>query len=100
MPFLVWYHRYSPQIGRCKVPSLSDLYSERLQVVGYWLYVAGLAAVCVSTALANEPAVRAGCVVLAGSLAVFAVNLARMLRHFFRPQLEPLVFAKPMRGKL
>ena len=43
IPFLVWYGSYSRQIGLSKVPSLADLYSPRLQAVGYWTYVAGLA---------------------------------------------------------
>ena len=36
IPFLVWYGSYSRQIGLSKVPSLADLYSPRLQAVGYW----------------------------------------------------------------
>ena len=40
IPFLVWFGRYSRQIGRAQVPSLADLYSARLQAAGL-LGVAG-----------------------------------------------------------
>ncbi len=44
VPFLVWFHSYSRQIGRAKVPALGEMYSVPLQVAGYWTYLAGLLA--------------------------------------------------------
>lgn len=90
VPFLVWYHRYSPEIGLRKVPALADLYSAPLQAAGFWLYLAGLFAASVSTALANQAAVRCSCVLLAGSLLLFAVNMGKILSHLVRPQIQPL----------
>jgi hypothetical protein len=90
VPFLVWFHSYSPEVGRRKVPALADLYSPALQAVGYWTFVAGLAATAVSTALGRESAVQAGCGVLALSLAIFAINISRILSHWIRPRLQPL----------
>ncbi|MHB8522209.1 MAG: cbb3-type cytochrome c oxidase subunit I [Limisphaerales bacterium] len=90
VPFLVWYHRYSPEIGRRKVPALADLYSAPLQAAGFWLYLAGLLAASVSTALGNQAAVRWSCVLLAGSLLLFAVNMGKILSHLVRPQIQPL----------
>jgi hypothetical protein len=90
VPFLAWYHSYSPHVGRRKVPSLADLYSTRLQAVGYWLFLVGLAAVAVATALGHEVGVRLGLLPLLASLAVFGVNMARILSHFFHARLEPL----------
>ncbi|MBI5388657.1 MAG: hypothetical protein HZA90_28685 [Verrucomicrobia bacterium] len=91
VPFLAWFHSYSKEIGRCKVPALADLYSERIQIAGFALYALALAAVTVATALQNEAGVRWGCVVLVASLALFAVNMGLIIRHFFRPRVEPLV---------
>jgi len=90
VPFLAWYHSYSPHVGRRKVPSLADLYSTRLQAVGYWLFLVGLAAVAVATALGHEAGVRLGLLPLLASLAVFGVNMARILSHFVHARLEPL----------
>jgi cbb3-type cytochrome oxidase subunit 1 len=90
IPFLVWYHSYSPLIGRAKVPALADLYSPTLQAAGYWLYLAGLLAVSVATALGRERAVQAGTLLLLASLLIFGLNLGKMLVHFFQPRMEPL----------
>ena len=43
------------QIGLRKVPSLADLYSPGLQAVGYWTYVAGLAATTIAILLWQMP---------------------------------------------
>jgi len=90
VPFLVWYHSYSREVGRAKVPSMADLYSPGLQVAGYWLFLTGLAGAAVGAALGQAMLARVGAAVLLGSLAVFGVNLGLMLRHFFRPQVTPI----------
>lgn len=95
IPFLVWYASYSKAIGRSKVPALADLYSHALQAVGYWTFLAGLLLTSVATALGHASCVRAGCVVLLVSVAVFVVNIGIILSHLVRPRLEPLVF-KPV----
>ena len=90
VPFLVWYTSYSKQIGRYKVPSLSDLYSERLQIISFALFLVGLAAASISIALSAERAVQWSCAVLVLSLVIFAVNMGKILSHLFRPRLTPL----------
>lgn len=90
IPFIVWFGTYSRHIGRAQVPSLADLYSLRLQVIGHWMFLAGLLATLVAMEFSNPVAVRAGCILLASALAVFGVNVFKMLRHMIRPQLQPL----------
>jgi hypothetical protein len=97
VPFLVWYASYSKAIGRSKVPSLADLYWPALQAAGYWLFIAGILVTSIATALGHETCVRAGCVVLLASVAVFAVNIGKVLTHLVRPRIEPLVL-KPALG--
>jgi hypothetical protein len=91
VPFLVWYASYSKAIGRNKVPSLADLYSPALQAAGYWLFVAGLGAASLATALGHEASVRAGCAVLLASVVVFLVNMGKVLAHLIRPRIQPLI---------
>ncbi len=98
VPFLVWFHRYSAEIGRTKVPAMAELYSERLQMTGYWTWVAGLALTSVATALGHEPMVRGGCALLAASLVVFALNMVKVLSHWVRPNAwvaKPVTALKP-----
>ncbi|MBK9140354.1 MAG: cbb3-type cytochrome c oxidase subunit I [Verrucomicrobia bacterium] len=100
VPFIVWHHNYSHHVGRHKVPSLADLYSEPLQIAGFWLFLGGFALAAAGAGLMKEGWARAGVLVLLASLAVFGINLAGMLRHFFRPRLAPLVpAAKPVLSK-
>jgi hypothetical protein len=90
VPFLAWFHSYSKEIGRSKVPALADLYSDRIQIASFGLYLAALAGISVTTALQSEAGVRWSCLVLLTSLVLFAVNMGMILRHFFRPRIEPL----------
>jgi len=88
-PFLVWFHSYSHHIGCAKVPALADMYSVRLQIAGYWSYLPGLVVLCAATAFSNEAGIRWGSGLLALSLAIFALNLGKILSHFVRPQIKP-----------
>jgi hypothetical protein len=90
VPFLVWFGTYSRHIGRAQVPALAEMYSPGLQVAGFWTYLAGLLGTLVAMEFSNAFAVRCGGIVLTAALAVFGVNIAQMLRHYFRPQLKPL----------
>jgi hypothetical protein len=90
IPFLVWFGRYSRQIGRAQVPALADLYSARLQTVGYWSYLAGLVITCVAIVFSHETGVRCGCALLALSIVTLVINVAMMLSHYVRPSLKPL----------
>jgi len=90
IPFIVWFGTYSRHIGRAQVPSLAELYSARLQIISYWIFLAGLLTTLLAMELSSAVAVRCGTGLLAASLAVFGFNVAKMLRHMVRPQLKPL----------
>jgi hypothetical protein len=92
VPFIVWYASYSRLIGAAKVPALSDLYSSRVQAVGYWTGLAGLAITAVGAGLGSAPMVRAGCGLLIASIGCLMINVARILSHLFRPRFKPLAF--------
>ena len=94
IPFLIWYRVYSTRIGLAKVPSLADLYSARWQGIGYWAYLAGLAAASFGILSSNSLIVRLGCAALVLSLLTLIVNSGKMLSHLFRPQ-TGTVAAKP-----
>jgi len=94
VPFLVWFHRYSGEIGRARVPSMAEMYSERMQVAGYWTYVSGLAVTGVATALGHELGVRGGSIMLGASLAVFALNMVKVLSHWIKPRIHPTAPAR------
>ena len=90
IPFLVWFGSYSRHAGLAQLPALADLYSERLQLAGYWTFLAGLLTTGTAIVLANGTAVRCGYVLLALSLATLACNVGRMFTHLFNPIIRPL----------
>lgn len=90
VPFLVWYRSYSPQVGRHRVPMLGDLFSEHLQRIAYRLYMAALVVVCAGSAGSSGGWVRVGVGLLLASLLLFGINLFTMVRHLWRPQLQPV----------
>ena len=85
IPFLVWFGRYSRQIGRAKVPALADLYSARLQALGYWAWLTGLAVTGRAIVLSHETGIRIGCSFLALGVATLGLNVGKMLSHYFKP---------------
>ncbi|MGH7971819.1 MAG: hypothetical protein ACREIC_24160, partial [Limisphaerales bacterium] len=90
VPFLVWFGRYSKQIGRAQVPALADLYSAKLQALGYWSYLLGLAIVCAAILPSSETGVRLGAAFLALGVFALVINIGLMLSHYFAPNLKPL----------
>ncbi len=92
LPFLVWFGSYSKFIGRNKVPALAEMYSEKWQIAGCWLWVAGLLTTSTAALLGNPAVVRGGCALLALSLATLAVNFAKILSHGWHPKIEALNF--------
>jgi hypothetical protein len=90
IPFLVWFHSYSPHVGRSQVQTLGQLYSEGLQVIGYWVWLAGLAATGTGILAQNETMERVGALALVSSLGIFLINVGKMVSHVLYPQLQPL----------
>lgn len=84
-PFLVWFGRYSTQIGLRKVPALADMYSSRLQAAGYWSFLAGLGVTIPGILVSSETLTRIGCILLACAIGSLAVNVALILSHLVRP---------------
>jgi len=98
IPFLVWYGVYSKKVGLAKIPTLADLYSERVQMAGYFAFVFGLAGASAGILAGNALALRLGARLLAASVGTLWLNLIRMLAHFFRPQIQPLTYFSAARS--
>ncbi len=91
IPFLIWFGVYSQHIGRATVPALADLYSPRLQLVGYWSFLVGLAAISVGILRESESVVRMGSWLYTTSVVVLLINVGKILSHVTRPKITPLI---------
>jgi hypothetical protein len=97
IPFLIWYRSYSKRIGLGKVPALADHYSPRLQAIGYWTYLAGLAVSTGGILLSHSQTVRCGASLLAASLLALGLNAVQMFSHLVRPW-NPGILGAPTSG--
>ncbi|HWQ91634.1 MAG TPA: cbb3-type cytochrome c oxidase subunit I [Clostridia bacterium] len=88
LPFLVWYSSYGGLIGKRKLPALADLYSARLQKIGFILYLLGLTITAAGIVLSNVWLCRTGAAVLGLSGIFFVVNVGKILSHLRAPREE------------
>jgi len=81
VPFLVWYHVYSPQVGRAPVPTLAQLGWPAAEGLTYAFLTCGMAGLAFSLAMGSAPLIElAGAGLTAGGLCLIA-TLARILHH-------------------
>lgn len=94
VPFLAWFGVYSRHVGRAKVPAFGEMYSTRLQLIGYWSFLGGLVVTSGGIVSSGKLLVQVGCGLLALSATTLAVNVVSILGHFVRPQVVPLATNK------
>jgi hypothetical protein len=54
LPFLVWYQRFSPLVGKTKVPMLNDMVKEKVADMQFWTTLLGFLVSTISI-IANMP---------------------------------------------
>ncbi|MFB6171548.1 MAG: hypothetical protein ABEJ23_03370 [Haloarculaceae archaeon] len=82
VPFIVWVHQYSDQLGFGDVPMIDDLYDDRLATVDLVALLVGSGTLVVSEWVALPAAVTAagGAVAVVGFV-VFAANVLLVIRE-------------------
>ena len=88
VPFLVWVHRYSDRLGLEPVPSIDDLYDDRLAAVDFWALLGAAVALVLAAAGLAPPGVPPASLRVAGGalalvgVATFAANMLLVVgRH-------------------
>ncbi len=81
VPFLVWFHRFSPYVGLKKIPTAAELLPQKWQGTQWALAHAGVAAL-LSGVLAGVPALRAaGAASFFAAAALYARTIAAVYRR-------------------
>lgn len=75
LPFLVWYHRFGPLVGRRPVPRVADLYSARLGDAAAALLGLGAAGLVLATLLGEPAAARSAALLFAAGAAIVAMQM-------------------------
>jgi len=81
VPFLVWYHRFGPLIGKQKVPKVADLYSSAAALTSGALLVSGWAGVAAGTYVGVSFLVRASALVFTAGAVLEAIVIARIAQR-------------------
>jgi hypothetical protein len=81
VPFLVWYHMYSPRAGREQVPTLAQMASPRLEGLAYAFLVPGMLLLTVSVFVGDATLIRVAGTVLALGALTFAAVVGQVMRH-------------------
>ena len=97
IPFLVWFGVYSKHIGRAKVPALADMYSSRLQMIGYWSFLVALIAIGTGILCESQTLVRIGALCFSACIGLLLVNVSKILAHATSPRITPLVAVRPLK---
>lgn len=84
LPFLVWFHRYSADVGRTRVPALADMLSARLQAIGYGLHLVGVLIAAAASVLGHTRCATLAAVFIAGSVLLLGINVLFIVSHLVR----------------
>jgi hypothetical protein len=75
VPFLVWFHRFGPRVGKQPVPRVADLYSARLAALAAALLAAGTLVLVAATLVGAATAARAGATAFAAGAFLLATQM-------------------------
>lgn len=84
LPFLVWYHRFGPHVGKQKVPHVADLYAARPGNVAALLLLTGVLGLLGTILLGAVELARIPALLFAGGATIVAFQLYSISRR--RPE--------------
>lgn len=95
LPFLVWFHRYSGEIGRSRVPLFSEMLLPRLQAIGWWLHLPGVLIAAAAAVLGHPRCATVAALLIAGSVLAFLINALGVASHLVRRRLAESPVSDP-----
>lgn len=81
VPFLVWFHRYGPLVGKRTVPRVADLYSARMGNTAALLLFSGAVGLVLSTLAGTPLPARGAAVVFAGGAVLLFTQMITLARR-------------------
>ena len=80
VPFLVFYHRYGPLVGRRPVPQVAELYSGPAASVAGWAFAGGAASTVLGTLASALPLTYVGAGLVISGVSVQCVQMLLLYR--------------------
>ncbi|HEY5945152.1 MAG TPA: hypothetical protein VIV40_06660 [Kofleriaceae bacterium] len=81
VPFLIWYHRFGPLVGKRKVPKVAELFSQRAAGVDAILLVTGYAGLAFALGFGSVVLARVFASTFAAGVLVEVVAMIRIARR-------------------
>lgn len=81
VPFLEWYNKYSPKIGREKVPLTKEMIDESLIDTTVYLWIFGIVAIALGAWFSEVLAIRSGAIAMLFSTILFLWNIINVFRR-------------------
>lgn len=81
VPFLVWFHRFGPLIGKTKMVRVSDIYSAKTASIAGGTLVAGVLLTLVGVLITHVEVIRVGAVVLTAGVSIEAAQMLSLARR-------------------
>jgi len=87
IPFLVWFERYSPLVGKKKVPMLADMVPKKMGEFQFWFSAGGVAIAGFALLIGNDEMFKAGAAFIATG-AIFLVTSVNWMMKFGKEEME------------
>ena len=81
IPFLVWFHRFSPLVGKQKVPMLHEMIPKKQAEYQFWFSLAGSVFVALGLLFESDVLLKAGASFLVAGALFLVVSVRWMLQY-------------------
>lgn len=81
LPFIIWLKLYKEFVGKNKIPMPKDLYSERLQIIQFVLFVSGFLTIVFGIISTSKISIQIGTIFLFIASICYLINLLKIIFH-------------------
>lgn len=81
LPFIIWLKLYKDFIGKNKIPMPKDLYSERIQLVQFALFVVGFLIIVFGFIITSKTSIQIGTIFLFIASVCYLINILKIIFH-------------------
>ncbi len=79
VPFLVWFERFSPLVGKQKVPMLHEMYEKKEAEMTFWFVAIGVSAIGVALLFGSDTLFKAGASFMTAGALFLVMTMEKML---------------------
>lgn len=90
VPFLTWMRAYGPWVGKRYTPPAHTMTNAKLEYWGLGLQQGSAIPLAVGAWILNTSWLLAGAILLTIGVILFLIDMARVMRHLWRPDTTPL----------